>query len=375
MHRRVVGLFLVVATSSFSSIAGAQQAPSPAPTGPRSSSTQFTLRREEAGGSDASAARARARSGDCAGALPAFDAALKVTVDPALRRDRGICHDKLGHPFPAIDDYRAYLTARPDAADAEQIRQRLRALEDEVGNGGASTTGSHDADPEGGHGEARLAVGGGLSAGAKASGSGGASSSASSSEIIGPKPGEKARDYDYYVQQERLADAADKSPLRYGSGFVLGPFVHMPRFFVGDGASFDNLAYAVGGTFRYSTGPTVTLMSELGYAGIGTAGENSSSSGPILMGGVELRLPISHFASDHLLLRGGAGYERFVVSGTRAVSNALAGRFAFGYRHVFGPSLGLEALADGGPIIIFPENGDSRINGVIGLSVAFVVGF
>ena len=61
------------------------------------------------------AARARARAGDCAGALPAFDAAIRVTIEPTLRRDRGLCHEKLGDPFPAIEDYRAYLVARADA--------------------------------------------------------------------------------------------------------------------------------------------------------------------------------------------------------------------------------------------------------------------
>jgi hypothetical protein len=74
----------------------------------------------------ASAARARMRNGDCAGALDDFDLALQSsTTDPTLNRDRGLCHERLGDPYPAIDDYRAYVTAAPDAADAEGIRQRL----------------------------------------------------------------------------------------------------------------------------------------------------------------------------------------------------------------------------------------------------------
>jgi hypothetical protein len=366
----VVGAVVVLMPT----VAEAQQAqpakpPPAAPGGAARSSTQFTLRREEVGGADATAARVRARAGDCAGALPSFDAALRTTVEPTLRRDRGLCHEQLGHPFPAIDDYRAYLTAIPDAPDADQIRQRLAALEEQTGTGGPSSKSLHDSDPEGGHGRgeasASVAIGSGTRGYASASGT-------SSSRSIG---GESGQSYDYYVQQEKLADAAETSPLRYGSGFVLGPFVQLPRFFVGEGAAPGRLAYAVGGAFRYSTGSTLSIISELGFGGIGTSGAASAKSGPVLMGGVELRFPISRFAGDHLLLRGGLGFERYVVSGTRAVSSNVLGRFAFGYRHVFGPSLGLEVLADGGPALVIPENGDNRINGVIGLSMAFVVGF
>src|SRR4051812_613421 len=71
------------------------------------------------------AARVRAKRGDCAGALDAFDQAARATIDPVVRRDRGLCHEQLGHPYPAIDDYRYYLTQRPDAPDADDIRSRL----------------------------------------------------------------------------------------------------------------------------------------------------------------------------------------------------------------------------------------------------------
>lgn len=355
------------------SFAEAQQ-PKPAPPGGASkSSAQFTLRREEVGGADGIAARGRARAGDCAGALPLFDAALRASVEPTLQRDRGLCHEKLGHPFPAIDDYRAFLTAQPDAPDADQIRQRLAALEEQTGTGGPSAKSLHDSDPEGGHGHGEASASVSIGSGASVSGSG--SGSGSSSRSIASRTNAPGQSYDYYVQQEKLADAAENSPLRYGSGFIIGPFVQLPRFFVGEGTAPGRLAYAVGGAFRYSTGSTATIVSELGYGGIGTSGATSAKSGPVLMGGVELRFPVSKFAGDHLLLRGGVGFERYVVSGTRAVSSNVLGRFAFGYRHVFGPSLGLEFLADGGPVLVIPESGDKLVNGVIGLSVAFVVGF
>src|SRR5437763_11037792 len=77
-------------------IGGAASAQTAQPKGPAQSSSQFTLRREEAGGSEGTVARSRARTGDCAGALPAFDAAIQHTIEPTLRRDRGLCHEKLG---------------------------------------------------------------------------------------------------------------------------------------------------------------------------------------------------------------------------------------------------------------------------------------
>jgi hypothetical protein len=319
--------------------AWAQQPPPAKP--PSQSSTQFTLRRDEAGGVEAQAARGRAKAGDCAGALPSFDTAIKATVEPTLRRDRGLCHEKLGNTYPAIEDFRAYLAARPEAPDAELIRERLTALEAKAGVGGPSSQ-SKQARP--------------------------ASKDKSSA------PPDSGTGYDEAASQEKLADAAESSPLRNGTGVVLGPFVHIPRYYLGDKAN-DELGYGVGAAFRYSTGATLSLISEVGYTGIGTSGASSSQAGPLLLGGAEIRLALSQYASDHILLRGGIGYERFVVSGTRAVNNNLLARFGLGYRHVFGPSIGIEALVDGGPAYVMPESGDSRLNATIGGSVAFLVGF
>jgi hypothetical protein len=359
----------LVAYALLGSAAEAQGQPKPAPgpapaQTPARSSAQFTLRHDEAGGPEGVEARSRARAGDCAGALAGFDAAIKNSVEATLRRDRGLCHEKLGHPFPAIEDYRAYLTASPDAADADQIRQRLALLEEQAGVGGPSSQSVKSNES-----------GVGASASASMSiASGRASTSSRRSSAMGPNQGEAERSYDYYAQQEKLADAAESSPLRHGTGVVLGPFLHMPRFFVGEGAS-SRLAYGVGATLRYSTGPTVSIISELGFAGIGTSGANTSQSGPLLMAGVELRLPITKYASDNILLRGGVGYERYVVTGSRSINDNLLGRFAVGYRHVFGPSIGIEFLIDGGPAYVIPESADNRLNAVIGGSVAFVVGF
>ncbi len=375
--RLVLSWSLVGACLAIAGEASAQQKGA-AGKGPARSSTQFTLRREEAGGAEAQVARARARGGDCAGALQGFDVAIEKTIEPSLRRDRGLCHENLGHPFPAIEDYRAYLLAAPDAADADQIRERLAALEEQTGSSGR-TEKQTDKQKEressaGGSASASFAVGSGGASGSASSSASSSSWGEASSAADPSQPTEPGQSYEYLAEQERLADAAESSPLRYGKGFVIGPFLHMPRFFVGERAR-DQLGYGVGAALRYSTGRTLSVISEIGYAGIGTSGAVSAQAGPLLLGGIELRLPVSRFASDHILLRGGLGYERHVVSGTRAVSDNVLGRFGLGYRHVFGPAIGLEILADGGPAYVIPENDESRLNFVLGASVAFLVGF
>lgn len=364
-------------------LASAQGGKAPATGGPSRSSSQFTLRREEAGGADASVARSRARAGDCAGALAGFDAAINHTIDPGLRRDRGLCHEKLNHPFPAIDDYRAYLTARPDAPDSDQIRQRLAALEEQQGVGGPSSQSVKNKD-DGGAGSAT--AGGQANAGegnAEASGSVSIGGSGSSSSSKGPKSSRAKDDeegsssgkgFDYYAAQEKKADDADHSPLRYGEGFIIGAFLHFPRYFVGDGTTGD-AGYGVGGTLRYALGGALTLTSEFGFAGVGTGGANSSASGPLLAAGAELKIPITRYASDQILLKGGLGYERYTVSGTRIASNVLLGRFAVGFRHVFGPSLALDLLFDGGPAYFIPEVGDNAMRGYVSGSAAILVAF
>lgn len=343
--------------------ASAQTAPAAQPkaqTGARSSA-QFTLRREEAGGPAALAARNRARAGDCAGALPSFDVAIEKTYEPTLKRDRGLCHDKLGNVFPAIDDFRAYLVAAPNAPDADQIRTRLATLEQQSG-GPSSMSKDEDGEPIEGEAAASISVG---KSGVKAS--------ASSSKPVRESE-EAGISYDQRVAREKSADDAEVSPLRDGTGVVLGPFVHIPRFFFGEGAS-SKLAYGVGVAIRYSTGRHLSVISELGYAGIGTSGENTSASGPLLFGGLEFRLPVTPFSGDHVLLRAGIGYERYVVSGTRFVSDTVLGRAGLGFRHVFGPSVALEFLGDGGPAYFIPEAGDSALRFVLGGSAAFLVGF
>ena len=108
----------------------------------------------------AAEARARMRNGDCAGALDFFDQALVSSIDPTLYRDRGLCHEKLGDPYPAIDDFRQYLTGAADAADSDDIRQRLARIEMDVYHHSSASTDAPatdtpaEAKPEDGEGAA-----------------------------------------------------------------------------------------------------------------------------------------------------------------------------------------------------------------------------
>ena len=108
--------------------AGAQPSPDQPRPGPAYKAQPLNLQKEKLGSAGLSdVALSRMRSGDCAGALEAFDAALRTLTDPALHRDRGLCHEQLGHVYPAIDDYRAYLTEMPEAPDADGIRRGWRS--------------------------------------------------------------------------------------------------------------------------------------------------------------------------------------------------------------------------------------------------------
>lgn len=369
----VATTFLVSALS-----AGIADAAPPAQQQPKQSSTQFALRRDEAGGADATTARQRARAGDCAGALPAFDNAINLTIEPTLRRDRGLCHEKLGNPFPAIDDYRAYLTARPDAPDADQIRDRLAKLEEST-SGRTAKSSREDGDS--------MHAGGSFAAGTqgdKVSGSPDSSSTRArekhEDKVLGPRAGEKERGYDYYAKQERIADAAESSPLRFGTGWIVGPFLQLPRYFFASGHTSDAGA-AVGATFRYSWSPSLSFLMEAGYVTYGTSGELSKLGGPLVFVGIEYRIPLNTYASDQLFLGVGPGFEHYEYSRTKLSLNVVNARGRFGYRHVFGPAIGLEIGVDGGPGVAFlggvpaGQSSDSESLSLISGTAALTIGF
>jgi tetratricopeptide (TPR) repeat protein len=361
---RRLGLVAVLPILAYAGIAGAQ--PAPPPPGPDRSNSHFDLHQNKAGDAAAASARGRVAAGDCKGALGDFDEALKTSQDPELRRERGLCHEKLGNKYPALEDLRAYLAAKPDAADAEQLRARVQKLESELDNGKpirnvAKKSGANESDAE------VFAANRGEEDRKKA-------------ELIGPKPGEQEKDYNYYKKQEELADEAKESAVRYGTGLVVGGFLGIPRYFIIDGKASD-LSFLVGGRAGYSTGKYITLYAEVGYAGLTSSeGEardrnRNSNTGPMIGIGAEARLPITRRASDQILLRVGADYEHLINEGNRRITHLVPGRAAVGYRHVFGPSVGVEVLADGGPGVSIDEHSNSQFFVAIAGNVGVVVGF
>ena len=360
LSMRVLGLFLASGLLLTAASASAQ------PKDPKDRDRgQFNLHHDDPGGVDAINARARARSGDCKGALPQFDAAIRKTIEPTLRRDRGLCHEKLGDPYPAIDDYRAYLDARPDANDADQVRERLAHLQEETGTGGRNPDSKQKDD--------------GQLEGTASISTGGAATSARTKKPRKEKLTVSDRQYDEYVAQEALSDEAEYAPLRYGEGFSIGPYMHLPRYFFQNGTTSD-LSYSVGGTLRYSTSGKFMIVGELGYTSIGETGTPAHLSGPLVSLGGLFRIGLSRYNTDQLLLGLGVGFERYANSSTNVGGDIIPLEAKLGYMHVFGTSIGLELAVTGGPAYSIPDDvlgfkPDNTVIGVVGGSVALLIGF
>lgn len=73
---------------------------------------------------------------------------------------------------------------------------------------------------------------------------------------------------------------------------------------------------------------------------------------------------------------GGLGYENLKQGSTGFVYSTFLPRARIGYRHVFGRAIGLEFTGDGGVAITHAlGSGVTQSSGVIGGSIAFLVGF
>jgi tetratricopeptide (TPR) repeat protein len=63
------------------------------------------------------------------GALAAFNAALQMSSAPELHFNLAVVSERLGRGQDAVDHYRAYLAARSNAEDREQVEARIAALQ------------------------------------------------------------------------------------------------------------------------------------------------------------------------------------------------------------------------------------------------------
>ena len=338
---------------------------------------------EQRTGSLEALARSRAAAGDCKSALEAFDAALEYSVEPELHRDRGICHEKLGNPFPAMDDYRFYLTYRPNAQDAARIRERLEALMSENGQAPADKSAADKSSDKNGE---KISVSTSDSNSTKdgkkkdpddpnTPTSEDVHSDASASVSLGNAGADDGKSVDTLDADERLASEADTSSLRKGKGFIIGPYFALRDFTkagYGGGEAF-------GAAFRYSIGAPSSFVAELGYSTINSTGSDSALGGLMLFGGYEARFGLDPRYTNALLIQGGLGYERLSQGGTGLVASIVLPRGRFGYRHVFGPNIGLELGVDAGYafVDILGADGAGANSGsfMIGGEVALLVGF
>jgi hypothetical protein len=319
--------------------------------------------------------RARMRAGDWAGALDAFDAAIEGSMDPSLRRDRGQCHEHLAQPYPAIDDYRAYLTSAPEAPDADAFRERLSKLEqDTLGYSSASTD-----------------VPGDVEGGASATEAAGSARKAATGHAGHPGPEEEQMDY-----VEREDDPLER-PLRRARGWSLAPFFSIHKWGVsparvvfappGTSSSFTDSgtwAECVGLQVRYSFGPSSALILEAAYEHFNsTAVDFAIVSGLSSQLAFELRFPLDADYTNQFIVAPGLGFEHLLVQpGVESISGSLGGfvpRVRVAWRHLVASSAGVDLSLDGGAVNFFaysafPFDSSNSTTFFVGLNVALVWG-
>jgi tetratricopeptide (TPR) repeat protein len=324
---------VALAVGLVAGVAGAQDDPSQDSQSPRHYKPQpLNLHEEQLGtAAYATAARARMKAGDCEAALTSFDEAVRRSnQDPTLYRDRGLCHEKLGHPYPAIDDYRTYLTDAPKAADAPGIQERLSRLEDETSGRAPASAANDDTDVP--------------------------SATASGPDGSGAAPAPAATPRDKVQESDDGDEDVLRTPLRRGHGFSLAPLFSVRKFFFRNSTFGDAQTWAecIGGRLGYAVGPVGGFILEAAYEHF-----NSTKLDPFVVSGLtsqlafEFRFPLARDYDDQLFLAPGLGYDHlsFKPSDPAIVAsdqNALIPRLRFGYRHLVQDSAALEVSLDGG---------------------------
>jgi hypothetical protein len=312
--------------------------------------------------------RTRMRAGDYAGALEAFDAALRTLTDPTVFRDRGLCHEQLGHVYPAIDDYRVYLTESPDAPDSDGVAHRLRALEESVaGHAPTASTGDDDTPP-------------GLRASASVRvGTEGASASASTK---GPRASDKLEykepDYD-----------AIHTPLRKGRGWSLAPAITVHKWMGGSAfkAATESQTWseAVGLQLRYAVGGGGAVVAELGFEHFNaTSVDTVQVSGLTSLVGYEFQIALDPEYDDQVIIMPALGYEHLSVSyadaslGTQSIGGFVP-RLRGGWRHMLQAATAIDVSLDVGggsffPYDKFPHDSSQTVSGLVALNVSVAWG-
>jgi hypothetical protein len=322
----------------------------------------------------AASARALAVKGDCAHALAQYDIALHSSIDMTIRRDRGLCHEALGNPFPAMDDYRAYLTVSPDAPDSADIRARLERLEIQTGTGGPSQVTTAKSAEEVPDEPAQI---GDVSI---------------QTSDTGKRTNVKRSSYDVEEDAYSKYDRAMTSPLRVGTGGIFGLYSYGRAISLNaatgiPGAGYVN-GYGVGASMRWSFSEVSVFYGEVGYGALQQLGVGSTTigGGVDLAIGYELRIRLDQYATNQITLSPAFEYQYVVegsTDGLASAGSAVGGAVNFllpqgrvGYRHVFGYGIGLDFVFEAGePILIESSNVGAAHGGFFGGRLALALAF
>jgi hypothetical protein len=360
--RLLLGCVALSAASLITGNADAQQK-QPQPRGP----ITFSIDKSRSGAGES--ARAKAAAGDCKGALDQFDEALRHSIDPTLYRDRGTCHEKLGNVYPAIDDYRAYLSQAPDAADADKIRARLDDL---------IKTSSQDIGPDLGRGgDFDSEMRGGLPHTAPVK-----SESKPGKDDTEEKKPQKAqadpnKPLDVIEYEEKREKETGTSANREGKGFIVGAYLY-PRYVFNPWAF--RFGQGVGAKLGYALNSWSLLTLELGYMSQLSTGSASTADGFTTLFAWEMRFPLDHWSDNQFVFSVGGGYENLTNGTIGQAYASFVGRGRAGWRHVFGPSFALDVVADGGLMATAPIDAPAGaqtfgVGGFVGGEVLVSVGF
>jgi hypothetical protein len=365
---------MVIATAAERASA---QRPDPTPRqGTKYKPTPLNLRREQLGSASLpEAARSRMRSGDCDGALDIFDAALSTYADPTLHRDRGLCHEKLGHVYPAIDDYRVYLTESPEATDAAGIAERLRHLEDQASGRRPSAVAEDDDTPPG----LRIGASEEAAAASKAS----KKSSPTDAAARSASGATRSDKLDYVSPEEDVLH----TPLRGGAGVSLAPLLALHKWLFRGDSFGDSQTWSetFGIQVRYAFGPSGALVMEAGYERFNsTSVDPSTSSGLSTQVAYELRFPLDPEYDNQLLVVPGLGYEHLAVTFTdgstpSVAEGAFVPRIRLGWRHMIQPDTAFDLSLDFGAADFFryshfPFDSNTPATGLLALQASVAWG-
>jgi hypothetical protein len=340
--------------------------------GPQRRDTGPLFTQVDTGQGAAANARALAAKGDCASALASFDTALRSSIDMTVRRDRGLCHDQLGHPFPAMDDYRAYLTVSPDAPDAADIRARLERLEVLTGVGGPSALPPETSPEEVPKEAARINDATILTA------------------DTGKRSGAKRASYDVEEDAYQRYDQAMTSPLRRGAGGIFGVYgigVALGLGSNGAGVGFGSGAaggtpfvpgFEIGALIGWSFGGLSSIYFQIGYADyqVSNIGVTQAVGGIALTVGYEARIRLDQY-STHAIVLGPAFEYQYISAGSTGGISLLIPQGRVGYRVILGYGFGLELLGIvGEPIAAVQGFGvaaanDPSVGGSLSMLLAF----